>query len=511
MADKKVFITGVIAIFLLVNDAVWAGEESIPKEIYAMESCSVLEDCNGFRIAGLARKGEAMTVLRPSSGVVSDTTGAGFYEVRTADGAEGYVDAKYITYDRELAQKRYLPERYDSLHRKALDRFNAGSALGCDFFPHEKPRFEDNVMPQSCYCLYITASKVSLEKIDEYIALARDTKINSFIIDIKEDGVPGFKAEAMKTYCPSAYKAAGNNLELYRQAVRKIHEAGFWAVGRIVTFKDYHLTKDHPDYSIVHKGTGEMLYHNKSHWPSAYCRPVWEYNVALACEAVETIGFNEINFDYVRFPDRMRSIEDSIDLRNSYSETKVQAIQRFVSYAADQLHKRHAYISVDVFGEVANPGYTTPYGQYWPAISNVADVICGMPYPDHFSNGYYGINKPWNHPYELLRAWGRRVTDRQNETPSPAIVRTWVQCYHVMRFVDSNGIAYDAENIEKEIRALFDAGLTGGYATWLASGNLDRYREKADAFRIDYLNDWIFRNKNTGNEEKLDPGPGADY
>jgi hypothetical protein len=168
----------------------------------------------------------------------------------------------------------------------------------------------------------------------------------------------------------------------------------------------------------------------------------------------------------------------------------VQAIQRFVQYACDEIHAVGAYVSIDVFGEAANPGYTTAYGQYWPAISNIADAICGMPYPDHFSNGYYGIKKPWNNPYQILRAWGERVQGRQEVTPTPAVVRTWIQAYDVMRHVDRNGIKYNAENVEKEIRGLYDAGLTGGYTTWHSGSKLAKYQEQKGAFEIDYLKEY---------------------
>ena len=149
-----------------------------------------------------------------------------------------------------------------------------------------------------------------------------------------------------------------------------------------------------------------------------------------------------------------------------------------------------ASVSIDVFGESANPGYTTAYGQYWPALSNIADVMCGMPYPDHFPDGFYGISKPWNHPYELLLAWGKRVQGRQAATPNPAKVRTWIQAYHVMKHVDPEGIDYNAENLEKEIRGLFAAGLKDGYITWLSSSSLKRYTEQAPAFKIDYWKEY---------------------
>ena len=450
-----------------------------------------MKECDGLEIAGLAEKGEALLVLRPAFCFISDTSHVKYYKVRTANGTVGHISSKYLTYDKEEASRRYMAEVYDPLHRAAKNTFGGGSPLGCDYFPRERENFKDNPRPEVCYSLYLTASTSVLSNIDAYLAIADASNINTFVIDIKEDGFPGFKAEAMKKYSPTAYSRAKDNIELYREAVRKIHERGYWAVARIVTFKDYYLTKDHPECALWNKATGEMLLHNKSNWPSAYSRLVWEYNVALGCDAVERIGFNEVNYDYVRFPDRMMKIESGIEMRNLYNESKVQAIQRFVTYAADELHKRHAYISIDVFGEVANPGYTTAYGQYWPAISNVADFICGMPYPDHFSDGYYGIRKPWNNPYQIMKAWGERVQDRQRETPTPAIVRTWVQAYHVMRHVDRNGIDYNAENIEKEIRGLYAAGLTGGYTTWLASSNIDKYRTQIGAFIPDYYKEWL--------------------
>lgn len=506
--NKSIAIKVFFCALILLNCRCKAHNTSVFHTIYAKETCTLLKENGKPEIAGLIKKGDTLLLLRPAFSFISDTTSVSVYKVRTGKGAVGYVNAESMTFDGKEALNRYKPEKYDSLHKAAIDRFHGGNPLGCDFFPKKKPVFKDKIMPESCYSLYITASPASLKRIDEYISLAKSTYINTFVIDIKEDGVPGFKADAMKNYCPSAYNRAGNNIQLYKDAVRKIHEAGYWAVGRIVTFKDYHFTKDHPECALWNKAAGEMLYHNKSNWPSAFCRKVWEYNVTLACEAVDKIGFDEINFDYVRFPDRMTSIESGIDMRNAYGESKIQAIQRFVAYAADQLHMHKAYISIDVFGESANPGYTTPYGQYWPAISNVADVICGMPYPDHFSNGYYGIQKPWNHPYEIMNAWGHRVRDRQAETPSPAIVRTWIQAYHVMRHVDRNGIDYNAENMAKEIRGLFDAGLTGGYTTWLSSGNLESYISKADAFRTDYLKEWKSRkNTETKNEENHRTAP----
>ncbi len=459
------------------------------KTLYSRSSISLISDTTRSEIAGLIRKGDKVRIM---GGSYPDEKGEVFrYKIKSS-GATGYVYAKYLTRSKEDADARYMSEKYDSVHRAVRNPFGGGRAYDCDFYPYRKPEFRDNIMPQSCYSLYINFAPGNISKIDDYIALAKKTKINTFVIDIKDNECPGFKAEAMKRYSPTNYaRASAKGEELYRRAVRRLHEEGFYVVGRITCFKDSYFVKDHPESAITEIATGRPFKHNKSYWPSAYDRSVWQFNVELAKEAVNKFGFNEINFDYVRFPDRMRSIEDLVDYHNAYGESKVQAIQRFVMYACDEIHACGAYVSIDVFGESANPGYTTAYGQYWPALSNVTDVMCGMPYPDHFSDGYYGISKPWNHPYELMCQWGRRVRDRQAATPSPARVRTWVQAYHVMKHVDPEGIDYDAENIEKEIRGLFAADLTGGYITWLSSSSLKRYTEQAPAFRIDYYKEYL--------------------
>lgn len=483
----KVLVEG--ATFYLPEESLSLDRQGAVREeaIWVRTPATLIADLDKSTIAGFADKNAKLTVVGYDS-LRHDGTVA-TYRVNH-NGTEGYIYSKYTVFTPEEAALRYKADLYDPIHKAVKNSFGGGAAIGCDFYPVEKPTFEDNPMPTACYSLYLNSGSGVLRNIESYIALAKESKINTFVIDIKDNESPGYKADAMATYSPTNHKRAGDKEELYRKVVGRLHEEGFYVVGRITCFKDSYFVKDNPQCAITEKATGEPFKHNKAYWPSGFDRRVWEFNVALAKEAVEKFGFNEINFDYVRFPDRMTRVEDIVDYHNRYGESKVQAIQRFVQYACDEIHKVGAYVSVDVFGECANPGYTTAYGQYWPAISNVADVMSGMPYPDHFSNGYYGISKPWNNPYEILYQWGLRVQDRQKITPTPAVVRTWVQAYNVMRHVDRNGIAYDAENVEKEIRGLYAAGLTGGYITWLASSNIEKYRQQLGAFQKDYYADW---------------------
>ncbi len=470
--------------YLPVSNLVVTHREVVLETHVSMRTpASMVDDTITSHISGLARAGKTYKVV--DYDYIFPDGKVNRYKISNGK-TEGYVYAKYTT-----LQPQPSIAHYEAIHKRVRNPFGGGLASGCDYYPVQKPSFEHNVMPDACYSLYLNISPAVIGKIDEYIDLAKETKINTFVIDIKDNECPGYKATAMETYSPTNYKWGGKNKkQMYEYAVRRLHEEGFYVVGRITCFKDSYFVKDHPECAITDRTTGKPFFHNKAYWPSAYDRQVWQFNVELAKEAVTTLGFNEINFDYVRFPDKMQSVEEQINYHNRYNETKVQAIQRFVQYACDEIHNVGAYVSIDVFGESANKGYTTPYGQYWPAISNVADVICGMPYPDHFAPGYGGIAKPWNNPYATMKTWGNAVSSRQQEIPTPARVRTWIQAYHVLSYVDPNGIDYNAENIEKEIRGLYEAGLMDGYITWLSSSSLERYTSQAPAFDIDYLEEY---------------------
>ena len=197
------------------------------------------------------------------------------------------------------------------------------------------------------------------------------------------------------------------------------------------------------------------------------------------------MGFNEIQFDYVRFPDRTYKLEENgtMNMRNDYGEEKAQAIQRFLMYACDEIHSVGAYVSADVFGESAYT-YVAAYGQYWPSISNVVDVISAMPYPDHFNAHDFGISEVvWTVPYKLMYTWGTYAANRQKEIPTPAIVRTWVQAYDTIK---SPYIVYDSSKISDQIQGLYDAGLKGGYMTWNSGSSLVKYKYIAPSFQKEY-------------------------
>ena len=455
------------------------------KKVYVRSANSILLDTKDRKIVSLAKKGDELEV--DSYDKLLDDGNVNYYKVKVGDKL-GYVYGKYMVFSKEEAMKNYDSGKYDPIHSKVRNSYDGGEAIKLDFYPNEKPSFSDNKMPEAVYSLYLNSGV--LKDVDPYIEFAKNTKVNAFVVDIKDNESPAYPAKTFEKLSPTNLSHAFNTYDEYKLAIKKLKDAGFYVIGRITTFKDSYYIQDHPENAILNKNTGKPFLHNGSYWPSAYNRDVWYYTLSLARESALEFGFNEINFDYVRFPDRMNSVMSSLDLKNEYGEDKIEAIQRFAQYVTDGLHDINVYASVDVFGESTNGTYTTAYGQYWPGISNVVDAICGMPYPDHFAARSYGLAKPWNSPYELMKYWGSYAMERQAECPTPARVRTWIQAYDVMKYVDSNGISYNAKEVEAEIKGLYDAGAMDGYITWLSNSSLSKYKAQEGAYKIDYRKEY---------------------
>lgn len=451
-------------------------------EVYVRTSYNLNKDNESINLLGLVNKGDKLTVIGYDK--LLDDGNVNMYKVETANQETGYFYQKYVVLDKESSLLNYDPDGIYKIHASKKDVYGGGDGASLDYYPVIKPSFENNQMPSNVYSLYLNGTKAVISKVDDYIEYAKTTKINAFVVDIKDSGVTGYASPVMKEVSPTSYKNAQNSLEDYQAAIKKIKDAGFYVIGRITTFKDTYFITDHKEYAISNKN-GTPMYHQKSYWPSAYNREVWEYNVSLAKEAVELMGFNEIQFDYVRFPDGLRTKEknNQVDYKNKYGETKAQVIQRFLMYATNELHKLNVYVSCDVFGE-SSWGYVTSYGQYWPAMSNVVDVISAMPYTDHFGNNYGGHASPWEYPYDTMKTWGKTAIARQKEISSPAIARTWITAYNTPYW--GAYVTYNGEKLSDQIEALYDVGLNGGYMTWNSQSSLSRYKNQKSAFTKEY-------------------------
>lgn len=453
----------------------------LEEKMFVRTSATVYKNKDDSSILGLVKKSSELSIIGFDK--LLDDGSVHKYKIKYDD-KEGYVYGKYLLSTLEEASLHYDQDNSYLIHASRGNTQGGGSGGELDFYPYEKASFKDNVMPDEVRAFYLNSGVIG--SVDEYIELAKKSNINAFVVDIKDNTSPGYASPVMKKLSLTNYKNANNSLEGYKEAIGKLKDAGFYVIGRITVFKDSYYVTDHPESAIANTSTGDPFDHNGSWWPSAFRRDVWEFNVELAKEAVSEMGFHEIQFDYVRFPDRTYYLErdGQMDMKNLYEESKAQAIQAFLMYACDELHPLGVYVSADVFGESAH-NYVTGYGQYWGAISNVVDVISAMPYPDHFGAYEYGFDEiVWTVPYDLMKFWGGQyAAKRQSEVPTPAKVRTWIQAYNAIR---SPYIEYDDKKIADQIQGLYDAGLDDGYMTWNSGSSLSKYEQIAPAFKKEY-------------------------
>lgn len=447
----------------LVKDAKSAVLEKVK---YVRTSVTVYQNSEDSKIESFIKKGNKIDVTDYDK--LLEDGSVNMYKIKN-DNTEGWVYGKYLVNDEETANEVYNENSVYDTHKDrkyGLRELYGGKASTLDYYPYERVEFENNKLLKSAKAMYLNAGTIG--SIDSYLKIAKENGVNAIVVDIK-DGALAYSSEVAKEISPTAYKTAINDNSLYKAAIDKIKEAGIYAIGRIVVFNDTHYAKDHPEDCI-----------NSTGWPSAYSRNVWYYNVELAKEAAREMGFNEIQFDYVRFPENAYNLSVAkADFKNKYDEEKAEAVQNFLFYATDQIHKEGIYLSVDVFGECSSE-YVTAYGQYWPAISNIVDAISSMPYTDHFGRSV----DTWTNAYQTVNNWAKGASARQKEIPTPAVARTWITAYDTPYW--NPKVIYNAGKIEDQVRALYDAGLDGGFITWNSASSLAKYEQIKSAFAKNY-------------------------
>lgn len=437
-------------------------------EKWIRTSVTVYKNNEDSQIESFLKKGTHVDIL--GYDYLNDDGSANMYQIQAGD-ITGWVYAKYLVNSETEACAAY--ESILSIHEEYTygSDLYGGTASSLDWYPVEKVSFEDNVMPDDVRGMYLYAG--ALANIDEYLEIAKENGVNAIILDVKDENLI-CRFDTAEEYSPTSNEYCWYSEETVLAAVQKIKDGGFYLICRIVVFNDEYYAQDNPDEAIESDSATQL-------WPSAYSRACWQYNILLAEECIEKFGCNEIQFDYVRFPAEsyIMSTDESTDFKNTYNEEKAEAIQNFVFYACDQIHKYGVYVSIDVFAECANK-YISSYGQYYPAISNICDAISAMPYTDHFGTTV----DTWSDPYSTILEWATLAADRQSEIETPAQARTWLTGYSVPYW--NVTVKCDEEYVTEEASALYDAGLTGGFMIWNAASSLSFYESYAAAWSYDY-------------------------
>ena len=329
--------------------------------------------------------------------------------------------------------------------------------------------------------LYISAYQVrNMAGIEKYRKIIADNKLNSLVVDMKDDyGLLRFEPQSPLLKEKGAVTQYKIDVDTF---VNEFKKDGTYLIGRIVVFKDRNLAQyARGKYAVWDKankcpwigtrGTEEVkneegevietktLYYDEN-WVDPYCEEVWEYNTEIAKELIER-GFDEIQFDYIRFPTDGKNISDASYRWRDEGMDKESALVSFLSYARKNIDSP---IGIDIYG--ANGWYRsgTRTGQDVELMSNYVDVICPMFYPSHFEQDFLEYPPVTERPYRIYfyGSYRNTVIGRNR-----IIVRPWVQAFYLN--VRYDRAYYNKNYVQREIYGVRD-GLNRGYMYWNNSG-----------------------------------------
>lgn len=323
--------------------------------------------------------------------------------------------------------------------------------------------------------IYVTGNVAGSERMEDLIALVDATELNTMVIDVKNDeGEITWKMET------SSVQAMGNGVAYIKDIhalMTVLKQHNIYTIARIICFKDPVFAQNHidcalkkPDGSFVTDAYGLA-------WVNPYQEAVWNYLTEIALAAAD-VGFDEVQFDYVRFP--IGSDADAADYGVDRTiVTKEQAISGFLSYACERLHEKGIAVTADVFGTVIGSEIDIErVGQNYTALGNVVDVLSPMVYPSHYGPGVFGFDVPDAHPYDtvyqaLLLSQEALKQNTEDQSQSTVIVRPWLQSF-TATWVKGH-ISYGEKELQEQIQAVYDAG----YEEWILWNATCRYPFKS--------------------------------
>ncbi|PWB38559.1 MAG: hypothetical protein C3F02_03195 [Parcubacteria group bacterium] len=312
--------------------------------------------------------------------------------------------------------------------------------------------------------LYLTAYSAGNEKFRRnLIARIKNGKINSVVIDIKDySGHVLYNSNLPEVKKKQAVEAHMRDIS---QVLTDFHRAKIYVIARQTIFQDPVLAISNPELAF-HTMSGEVWKDRKGlAWMDPNQEAVWQYNLAIAREAAK-LGFDEINFDYIRYPSDGNIANLDYNLPDGRSKTEV--LKNFFSYLDKNL-KNVATTSVDMFGLVMdNTGtdYDLGIGQKITDAADYFDFVCPMLYASHYAQNYLGFENSAEHPGEVV-AYGLAISqgDLKNKK---ARIRPWLQAFDL-------GAVYDQGMIAQQIEAVQNVTSTDGWLLWNARNDYPDY------------------------------------
>jgi hypothetical protein len=309
------------------------------------------------------------------------------------------------------------------------------------------------VRPEAVRALYVNAWAFASDRLWRLVRLADSTDVNALVIDVKDDTGCLLYPSSVATARESGANACARSTDS-RARLDTLRAHGIYAIARIVVAKDPLLAEHKPTWAIHAREGGLWRDRLGSAWVDAYNDSVWAYAGELAREAVG-MGFSEVQFDYVRFPDEPRSrMRSAVFAARTRGESPRDAVRRHVALLVNMVRPFGVPVTFDVFGLSASVTGDLGVGQVWEDFSELADVVLPMVYPSHYGRGEFGFLSPNAHPYEVVRlALGDAVA--RTRGPGAALIRPYLQAFTLGRHLPR----YTSEEIRQQILATRDAGI----------------------------------------------------
>ncbi|MEH7252904.1 putative glycoside hydrolase [Neobacillus niacini] len=314
--------------------------------------------------------------------------------------------------------------------------------------------------------IYVTAPTIKKPQFNQLLSLINNTDLNAMVIDIKDDhGNLTFIPDKNSPYYSVSRPYITNPASL----MTTLKTNNIYPIARIVVFKDNVLSAKNPNLSF--KTSNEGLWKNPrgDSFTNPFLKEVWDYNIGMALEAVK-LGFKEIQFDYVRFPEKFEKIENGLIYdKTTFQANRVTAVSEFVKYAKEKLTPHNVKVSVDIFGNATVIPEASGIGQNFTNIAQNVDVISAMIYPSHWT-AIFGLQKPDLEPYRLVEAYAKVENERLKKITNPPISRPWLQDFTASYLGEGNYKVYGKKEIEEQIRALHSQGINE-FLLWNATNN----------------------------------------
>ncbi len=300
--------------------------------------------------------------------------------------------------------------------------------------------------------IYLNAWAFGDKRFYQLVRLAQETEINAFVIDIKDDTGYLTYRSAVATAI-----AIGANRRLRARdteaRLRFLHERGIYPIARIVVAKDPLLAAQKPAWSVAHRDGGLWRDRLKFAWVDAFNDSVWVYAGQLAEEAIR-LGFSEVQFDYVRFPDEPKSrLASAVFAARRPNETTRDGVVRNLRLLKQYMARAGAPFTIDVFGMTASATVDLGVGQVWEDLVTTADVVLPMVYPSHYYHSFYGIKRPNSEPYRVVRFALQDAVKRTVAANGTAEIRPYLQAFTLGK------PRYTPFHVREQIRAAEEVGL----------------------------------------------------